>query len=90
MHTVLIRGGFAMPRDYEIKDAFISAIRRVPGGGVTVTTQDFVRQLELLNWHFSLREANQWIKSNTSTFRDETTQEGEAKTYRQFNPNGGI
>jgi hypothetical protein len=44
----------------------------------------------LLNWHFSLREANQWIKTNTVTFRDASTQEGEAKTYRQFNPNGGI
>lgn len=79
-----------MPRDYEIKDAFVSAIRRSPDGGVSVTTQEFVRQLELLNWHFSLREANQWIKANTATFRDTSTQEGEAKTYRQFNPNGGI
>lgn len=79
-----------MPRDYEIKNAFISAMRRDPSRGVTVTTQEFVRQLELRNWHFSLREANQWIKSNTATFRDESTQEGEAKTYRQFNPNGGI
>ena len=79
-----------MPRDYEINDAFVNAIRRNPGGGVTVTTQDFVRQLELLNWHFSLREANQWIKSNTATFRDISTQEGEAETYKQFNPNGGI
>ncbi|MFV9667893.1 DNA polymerase V [Pantoea sp. KXB25] len=57
---------------------------------MTVTTQEFVRQLELLNWHFSLREANQWINSNTSTFRDISEQEGEAKTYKQFNPNGGI
>jgi len=47
-----------MPRDYEIKHAFMNAIRRKPGLGVTVTTQEFVRQLELLNWHFSLREAN--------------------------------
>ena len=79
-----------MPRDYEIKDAFVSAIRRSPDGGVTVTTHEFVRQLELLNWHLSLREANQWIKSHTVTFRDVSTQEGEAKTYKQFNPNGGI
>ncbi|WP_327204649.1 hypothetical protein [Pantoea agglomerans] len=49
-----------------------------------------MRQLELLNWHFSLREANQWIRANTVTFRDASTQEGEAKIYRQFNPNGGI
>lgn len=79
-----------MPRDYEIKDAFVSAIKREPSGRYVVTTQAFVRELERVNWHFSLREANQWIKNNTTTFRDASTQEGEAKTYHQFNPNGGI
>jgi len=79
-----------MLRDYDIKDAFVNAIRRIPGGGVTVTTQEFVRQLELLNWHLSLRETSQWIKSYTSTFRDESAQEGQAETYKKFNPNGGI
>jgi len=77
-----------MPRDYEIKHAFMNAIKRDPSLGVIVT--EFVQQLEKLNWHFSLREANQWIKTNTVTFCDASTQEGEAKTYRQFNPNGGI
>jgi len=79
-----------MPRDYEIKHAFMNAMKREPGQGVIVTTQGFVRQLEQLNWHFSLREANQWIKTHTMTFKDISTQEGEAKTYIQFNPNGGL
>ncbi|MGP2481320.1 DNA polymerase V [Pantoea eucalypti] len=79
-----------MPRDYEIKDAFVSAIKTKAGAGRIVTTEEFVKELERLNWHFSLREANQWIKTNTTTFRDVSTQEGEAKTYQQFNPNGGI
>lgn len=79
-----------MAREGDIKAAFMAAMRREPGLGVIVRTQDFVHQLELVNWHFSLREANQWIKVNTATFRDASTQEGEAKTYRQFNPNGGI
>lgn len=79
-----------MPRDYEIKHSFMNAMRRKPGQGVIVTTQEFVRQLELLNWHFSQREANQWIRANTVTFRDASTEEGDAKTYCQFNPNGGI
>ena len=79
-----------MPRDYEIKHAFMNAMKRDQSLGVIVTTQEFVHQLELLNWHFSLREANQWIKTNTVTFRDASTQEGEAKTYKQFNPNGGL
>ncbi|MEN4974101.1 DNA polymerase V [Pantoea eucalypti] len=79
-----------MARESDIKAAFMAAMRREPGLGVIVRTQEFVHQLELVNWHFSLREANQWIKANTATFRDTSTQEGEAKTYRQFNPNGGI
>lgn len=79
-----------MPRDYEIKHAFMNAMRRDSRQGVIVTTQEFVHQLEKVNWHFSLREANQWIKTHTVTFRDVSTQEGETKTYQQFNPNGGI
>ncbi|MBA8865613.1 hypothetical protein FHW11_002770 [Pantoea agglomerans] len=79
-----------MPRQYEIKHAFMNAMKRDPRLGVIVTTQEFVHQLERLNWHFSLREANQWIKTNTVTFRDVSTEEGESKTYKQFNPNGGI
>ena len=79
-----------MARECDIKAAFMAAMRREPGLGVIVTTQEFVHHLERLNWHFSLLEANQWIKANTVTFRDASTQEGEAKTYKQFNPNGGI
>lgn len=79
-----------MARESDIQAAFMAAMRREPGLGVIVTTQEFVHHLEKLNWHFSLREANQWIKANTVTFRDSSTQEGEAKTYKQFNPNGGI
>lgn len=89
IHTVLFGGGF-MARVNDIRGAFMAAMRREPGQGVIVTTKEFVRQLELVNWHFSLREANQWIKTNTTTFKDISTEEGESKTYIQFNPNGGI
>lgn len=51
-----------MPRDYEIKHAFMNAMRRESGQGVIVTTQEFVRSLERLTWHFSLQEANQWSR----------------------------
>lgn len=37
-----------MPRDYEIKHAFMNAMRRESGQGVIVTTQEFVRSLERL------------------------------------------
>jgi len=33
-----------MPRDYEIKDTFMNAIRRDPSRGIIVSTQEFVRQ----------------------------------------------
>jgi len=79
-----------MLRDYEIKDAFSSAIKRYPLGYYFVTTLEFVHQFERVNWQFSLREAHQWVKTNTTTFRDVSTQEGEAKTYQQFNPNVSI
>lgn len=79
-----------MPREYEIKSAFMKSIKRDPVQGFIVTTQEFVRQLELVNWHFSLREANRWIITNTCTFKDISTQEGEAKTYMQYDRNGGI
>ena len=79
-----------MARESDIKAAFMAVMRRDAGLSVIVKTQEFVHQLELVNWHFRLREANQWIKTNTVTFRDASTQEGEAKTYQQFNPNGGI
>nr|WP_287061155.1 DNA polymerase V [Pantoea sp.] len=73
-----------------MKDAFFSAIKREPSGRYVVTTQDFVRHLKQVNWHFSLREANHWIKAHTCTFRDVSTQEGESTAYAQFSPNGGI
>lgn len=79
-----------MARESDIKAAFMAAMRREQGLSIIVTTQEFVRHVERLDWHFSLREANQRIKSNTVTFRDASTQEGESKTYRRFKQNGGI
>ena len=35
-----------MPREYQIKEAFISSIKREPSGRSTVTTADFVEELE--------------------------------------------
>lgn len=79
-----------MARRYEIPGAFRAAIKREPGGRQTVSTQDFVKQLALVNWHWSLREANQWIEDYVTTFRDISTQEGEARTFMLYNPNGGL
>lgn len=79
-----------MPREYEKAVAFRNAIKRDEQGRYTVTTVDFVKELERLNWHFSLKEANRWVEIYTSTFRDVSTKEGEERTFQVFNPNGGL
>ncbi|KAF6660614.1 DNA polymerase V [Enterobacteriaceae bacterium EKM102V] len=79
-----------MPRDYEIKDAFRLAIKRDARGRYTVSTLDFVKELQQLNWHFSAREANRWIEAHKSDFRDISASEGEERTFQVFNPNGGM
>ncbi|MEY8709479.1 DNA polymerase V [Mangrovibacter phragmitis] len=76
-----------MPRYYEIEFAFRNAIVFEPNGRRTVTTRDFVRELRVLNWHFSLKEANNWIEASVSTFRDISTEEGENRVFMLFNPN---
>lgn len=79
-----------MPRLYEIEGAFKAATKIEPSGRRTVTTQNFVDQLELVNWHWSLKQANNWIETYVTTFRDVSAQEGEARTFQLFNPNGGL
>lgn len=79
-----------MGRRYEIDAAFKSAIKMSEKGRRTVTTVDFVAELEKVNWHWALKEANQWIEINVSTFRDVSTIEGERRTFMLYNPNGGI
>ncbi|ORM66138.1 DNA polymerase V [Pantoea rwandensis] len=79
-----------MPRDYEIMIAFRRAIQRDTRGRQTVSTLDFVKELELVNWHYTLRAANKWIEMHTTTFRDISPTEGEERLFHLFNPNGGI
>lgn len=79
-----------MPREYEIKSAFVNATKREGKGRTTITTQDFVRELAAVNWHWSLKEANEWIETHITTFRDVSTAEGEERTFQLYNPNGGL
>jgi len=74
-----------MPRHYEIDSAWRASIKREPNGRQTVTTEAFVSQLALINFHWSCRQANQWIE----TYVTVSTQEGENRTFMLFNPNGG-
>lgn len=78
-----------MPREYEIKGAFVKATKRA-GRSTTITTEDFVKELAAVNWHWSLKEANEWIETHITTFRDVSTVEGEARTFQLYNPNGGL
>lgn len=77
-----------MAKRDDIKIAFEQAMKISPKGKRTVTTADFVSELEKVNWYWSLKEANQWIEYYVTTFRDISTQEGEDRTFMLFNPYG--
>ncbi|MEP8837770.1 DNA polymerase V (plasmid) [Enterobacter roggenkampii] len=79
-----------MPRRSDIESAFHTAIKHEPNGRRTVTTEDFVKHLARENWNWSLKEANEWIESHVSTFKDISPNEGQARTFMLFNPNGGL
>ena len=79
-----------MPRRDDIETAFRQAIVMEPSGRRTVTTADFVKVLLTFNWDWTPREANQWIESYVSTFKDISQQEGEFRTFMMYNPNGGL
>lgn len=79
-----------MPRLYEIEVAFRAAIVIEPNGRRTITTRRFLQELERYNWHWSPRQANQWIEGYVTTFRDVSTQEGDDRTFQLYNPNRGL
>lgn len=74
---------------YEIDAAWRAAITREQDGRQTVTTAAFVRELHKFNWHWTPRQANQWIETYVTVFRDVSPNEGENRTFQLFNPNGG-
>ena len=49
-----------------------------------------MKELAEVNWHWSLKEANEWIETHITTFRDVSTVEGEERTFQLYNPNGGL
>ncbi|WP_338561928.1 hypothetical protein [Erwinia sp. E_sp_B04_7] len=48
-----------------------------------------MRNLEAVNHYFGMAEANRWIKFYRTDFRDVSTEEGERRTWKQFNTGGG-
>lgn len=78
-----------MGRRDDIPAAFRASIKIAANGRRTVATEDFVRELALAYYDWSLAEANRWVEHYQSTFRDVSTEEGERRTFQLFNPNGG-
>ncbi len=76
-----------MPRMYEIPHAFDDAMQRAKDGRWTVSTRDFIRELEKLNHHFSPRQANDWIARYKSGWRLYEEGENGFNIYTRFNPN---
>ncbi|MGF6474901.1 hypothetical protein ABIE06_001721 [Pantoea dispersa] len=58
-----------MLRNYEIITAFRQAVTRDAAGRYTISTLDFIREFDRMNWHYTLRAVNKWIEMYTTTFR---------------------
>jgi len=70
-----------MPQSDEIHSAFHQVMRRGGNGRWTVSTRDFVAELERCNRPHTLRAANQWIEIHITLFRDISIESGD---YRLF------
>lgn len=71
-----------MSQDDEVWRAFREAMRRDDSGQCTVSTRDFVAQLEQRNSPHTLRAANTWIEMHITTFSDISTEEGEWRLFQ--------
>lgn len=78
-----------MGRRDDIACAFSNAVEVDPRGLRTVTTSRFVSELAKVNWHWTERQANEWIEIHVTSFKDISTQEGQLRTFKLYNPNNG-
>lgn len=70
-----------MPRQYEIRSAFVEAIQLNPKGYRYLSTDGFIDKLREKNWHFTQADANQWIKRYQPDFADKTTDGSENRYW---------
>ncbi len=61
-----------MPRKSDIHSAFVAAIQLNPKGYQCLRTDDFIRELAKVHWHFSQEDANDWIERYQEFFVDKT------------------
>lgn len=74
-----------MPRKSDIHSAFVAAIQQSPKGYQCVRTDDFIRELAKVHWHFSQADANSWIKQYQTFFVDKTPDDSESRLWMLCN-----
>ncbi|MBU9823650.1 hypothetical protein J1783_01440 [Rahnella sp. L151-1A] len=70
-----------MPKNSDIREAFVKSLTRDHKRGQVVTTARFVSELAKLNHFWSKQEVNAWIERYQTYFRDYTDHHGEDKCY---------
>ncbi|ECM8074794.1 hypothetical protein YG16_14470 [Salmonella enterica subsp. enterica serovar Typhimurium] len=61
-----------MPRRSDINAAFSSAVQQNQKWYQCLRTDDFIRELAKVHWHFSRVDANSWIERYQLDFVDKT------------------
>ncbi len=70
-----------MPRKSDIHSAFVAAIQLNPKGYQCLRTDDFIRELAKVHWHFSQADANEWIERYQDFFVDKTPDDSENRLW---------
>ncbi|MDU2018739.1 MAG: hypothetical protein E6736_00560 [Leclercia adecarboxylata] len=70
-----------MPRRSDIHAAFVAAIQLNPKGYRCLRTEDFIRELAKVHWHFSQADANDWIERYQEFFVDKTPDDSENRLW---------
>ena len=71
-----------MSQDDEIWHACREGTRRDDAGQVTVSTREFVAELQQRNAPHTLRAANTWIEMHITTFSDISVEPGECRLFQ--------
>ncbi|MGC0603096.1 hypothetical protein [Escherichia coli] len=74
-----------MPRRNDIHAAFVAAIQQNPKGYRCLRTEDFIRELAKVHWHFSHDDANKWIERYQTFFVDKTPDNSENRFWMMRN-----
>lgn len=70
-----------MPRRSDINAAFASAVQQNQKGYKFLRTDDFIRELAKVHWHFTRSDANSWIERYQQDFADKTTDIGDNRYW---------